>query len=67
MKTLQIEKYGELSSSLSFNDIEKPEAGPNDILVEVKAAALNPIDYKLVQGHLKEMVPLKFPCKLVTT
>jgi NADPH:quinone reductase-like Zn-dependent oxidoreductase len=31
----------------------KPSVKPNDILVEVKAASLNPIDYKMVEGHLK--------------
>ncbi|SDB25270.1 hypothetical protein SAMN03097699_0314 [Flavobacteriaceae bacterium MAR_2010_188] len=64
MKALQITKYGEIKSSLSFNDIDKPKAGPTDILVEVKAAALNPIDYKLIEGHLKEIITLEFPCTI---
>jgi NADPH:quinone reductase-like Zn-dependent oxidoreductase len=33
---------------------------PKDILVEVKAASLNPIDYKLV-GKLKDMISLDLP------
>lgn len=61
MKALQIVEYGALKDSLSIREIEKPKIKPNDILVEVKAASLNPIDYKLAEGHLKDMVPLKLP------
>lgn len=61
MKALQIIKYGAINESLSINEVAKPSVTPSDILVEVKAAGLNPIDYKLVKGNLKEMVPLHFP------
>jgi NADPH:quinone reductase-like Zn-dependent oxidoreductase len=61
MKALQIIKYGAINDSLSVKEIEKPAITSNDILVEVKAASINPIDYKLVQGHLKEMLSLNFP------
>jgi NADPH:quinone reductase-like Zn-dependent oxidoreductase len=61
MKVLQIVKYGEIKDSLSFNEIEKPSLKTNDILVEVKAASLNPIDYKMVEGKLKDMISLNLP------
>jgi NADPH:quinone reductase-like Zn-dependent oxidoreductase len=61
MKVLQIVKYGELKDGLSFSETERPSINANDILLETKAAALNPIDYKLVSGGLKEMVPLDLP------
>jgi len=61
MKVLQIEKYGELKDSLSINEIEKPSIKATDILIETKAAGLNPIDYKMVHGALKDMVPLSLP------
>lgn len=61
MKVLQIIKYGELKDSLSINEIEKPSIKASDILIETKAAGLNPIDYKMVSGGLKDMVPLSFP------
>ncbi|SEL73155.1 NADPH:quinone reductase [Maribacter orientalis] len=64
MKALQIVKYGALKDSLSINEIEKPSITSNDILVQVKAASLNPIDYKLVEGHLREMIALEFPCTI---
>jgi NADPH:quinone reductase-like Zn-dependent oxidoreductase len=61
MKALQIIKYGEIKEGLSLNEVEKPSIKPNDILIEVMAASLNPIDYKLVEGKLKDMVPLNLP------
>ena len=61
MKALQITKYGELKESLKFAKVDKPTISDSEILIEVKAAALNPIDYKIVQGHLKEVLELNLP------
>jgi len=61
MKVLQIAKYGELKDGLSFTETTKPSISATDILIETKAASLNPIDYKLVSGGLKDMVPLDLP------
>jgi len=61
MKALQIVKYGELKDGLSLNETAKPSINAGDILIETKAASLNPIDYKMVGGGLKEMVPLDMP------
>lgn len=61
MKALQIVKYGNLKDGLSIKEVEKPSIKASDILIEIKAAALNPIDYKLVSGDLKDMVPLSLP------
>lgn len=38
-----VEKHGELV----VKPRQVPTPGPNDILVEVKAAALNPVDWKI--------------------
>ena len=61
MKALQITKYGDLKDSLKFAEVDKPQIKDSEILIAVKAAALNPIDYKLAQGHLKEMLQLDLP------
>lgn len=38
--------------TLSIMDIEKPQPGPGELLVEVYAASLNPVDYKVMgNGH----------------
>ncbi len=61
MKALQIVKYGDLKDSLTIGEIKKPLVKPNDLLVAVKAVSLNPIDFKLAEGKLKEMVHLNLP------
>lgn len=61
MKALQIVQYGDLKDSLSVREVEKPSIGATDILVETRAVALNPIDYKLASGALAQMVPLDLP------
>ncbi len=61
MKALQITKYGDIKDSLAFNEVSKPTVQSNDVLIEVKAAAINPIDKSLVLGYLDAMLPLIFP------
>ncbi len=61
MKALQLKKYGEIKEGLTFKEVDKPTIKKNDILIAVKAAAINPIDYKIVEGHLKDMVTLNLP------
>ena len=52
MKILQIKGYGAIKSNLTFSEIEKPTISDNQILIEVYAASINPIDYKIVEGAL---------------
>ena len=61
MKALQITKYGDLKDSLKIGEVDIPKISDSEILIAVKAAALNPIDYKIAQGHLKDMLQLDLP------
>jgi NADPH:quinone reductase-like Zn-dependent oxidoreductase len=61
MKALQLTKYGEIKDSLTFNKVDKPTLEANDVLIEVKAAAINPIDKSIVLGNLRAMLPITFP------
>ncbi len=61
MKALQIIGYGEPKKSLAFADIEKPTPKPNEVLIKVHAAGLNPIDFKMANGDLKLIQKLTFP------
>lgn len=61
MKALQIVKYGEIKDSLAFNEISKPAVQATDVLIEVKAAAINPIDKSIVLGNLQGLLPIPFP------
>ncbi|MCE8429476.1 MAG: NADP-dependent oxidoreductase [Candidatus Methanoperedens sp.] len=64
MKAAQIRKYG----SSEVVDINKnapvPVISQGQILVEVYAAGVNPVDWKIREGYMKEMVPLIFPATL---
>ena len=35
---------------LEYVDVDKPQPGPNDVVVKVKAAAVNPLDYHFMRG-----------------
>lgn len=64
MKALLMTGYGPLAEKLKFADIAVPHVGPNDVLINVHAASLNPIDYKIVQGGLKRIEKRRFPSVL---
>jgi len=61
MKALQLIKYGEIKDSLAFNEVSKPTVQANDVLIEVKAAAINPIDKSIILGNLQSIIPISFP------
>ncbi|HEY4674906.1 MAG TPA: alcohol dehydrogenase catalytic domain-containing protein, partial [Candidatus Bathyarchaeia archaeon] len=48
MKALIFEKNG--LENLQVRDLETPSAGPDDVLVKVKMAGVNPIDFHAVEG-----------------
>jgi NADPH2:quinone reductase len=52
MKALRFSKFGP-PSVLQIEEIPVPEPGQGESLVQVKAAAVNPSDYKNVSGHFK--------------
>jgi NADPH:quinone reductase-like Zn-dependent oxidoreductase len=61
MKALQVIKYGEIKDSLAFHEVTKPTVQAKDVLIEVKAAAINPIDKSIVLGNLQGMLPIPLP------
>lgn len=56
MKATQINSYGDSSVIEIYSDAPNPEIKENQVLVEVYAAALNPIDYKVREGYLKDAI-----------
>ena len=38
-----------------------PQPGPSEVLVEVRAASMNPVDWKVRSGMLQEFFPVRFP------
>ena len=60
MKAVVLHEYGG-PSKLKYEDFPDPQAGKGEVLVRVAAAGLNPIDWKLRSGVMKEFMPLQFP------
>jgi NADPH:quinone reductase-like Zn-dependent oxidoreductase len=56
MRALRFEKTGPLDG-LTVREIPTPVPAAGELLVQVKAAALNPGDVKNVQGKMQETVP----------
>ena len=66
MRSVQMKGYG---SSSEVVEINQNAAAPNDpsdekVLVKVKAAGVNPIDWKIREGYMQQMIPLQFPSTL---
>ncbi len=60
MKALQLHGYGS-GDNLMHEEIPTPQAGPGQVLVRVRAAAVNPLDAKLASGAMRQFMPLAFP------
>jgi NADPH:quinone reductase-like Zn-dependent oxidoreductase len=63
MRAYVLKHYGGPEGSLLM-DVPAPTPRPRDILVEVRAAGLNPVDYKFRQGKLRAILRPKLPLVL---
>lgn len=61
MKALAIRRY---KAPAEIMELPRPEPGPGDLLVRVRAASINPLDYKIRDGAVKVLVPYSFPLVL---
>src|SRR5207247_2638465 len=59
MKAVRIERYGN-EEVTTLAEVERPTPGDNELLVKVRAAAVNPVDWKIRDG-LGELFGLKPP------
>lgn len=63
MKALIFKRYGK-PDQIAFADILRPVPKPDEILVEVHAAGLNPIDNMIPKGAFKPILHLQLPATL---
>jgi NADPH:quinone reductase-like Zn-dependent oxidoreductase len=63
MKAVRIHEYGN-SDVLAFEDAPMPSITSNEVLVKVVAASVNPVDWKIREGYLKEMISYPMPLTL---
>lgn len=60
MKAVYYEKYG-AAEVLRYGEQPRPEVQEGQILVRVRASSVNPVDWKIRQGHLLPVSGLSFP------
>jgi len=60
MKAMRIHDYGD-NSVLKLDQIEKRAPRADEILIKIASSSINPLDWKVKEGHLKEMLELKLP------
>ncbi|WP_309096415.1 NADP-dependent oxidoreductase [Streptomyces sp.] len=60
MKAISYSRYGG-PEVLAFGEVRDPVVGPDAVLVKVRAAAVNPVDWKAREGHLEPVLAPVFP------
>lgn len=63
MKALVLKRYGK-PDQVTLVDIPRPQPGPDELLVQVHAAGLNPVDNMIAKGLFKPILPLQLPATL---
>ncbi|RVG85127.1 NADP-dependent oxidoreductase [Sinorhizobium meliloti] len=60
MKAFILDKYKK-KGALRFGDMPEPVLGQDDVLVEIHAAGLNPLDSKIRDGEFRLILPYRLP------
>jgi NADPH:quinone reductase-like Zn-dependent oxidoreductase len=60
MKACIIESFGG-RDRLKVTDLPTPEPGEGEVLVRIRAAGVNPVDWKIREGWLNDLFPHAFP------
>lgn len=60
MKAIQIHEFGG-HEVLKYEDAPRPAPAEDEVLIKVFASGVNPIDYKIREGHAQGKFPINFP------
>jgi NADPH:quinone reductase-like Zn-dependent oxidoreductase len=60
MKAVSYDSYGD-SDVLVYRDVDRPVAGPGQVVLRVAGAAFNPVDVAIRAGFVQQVFPLTFP------
>src|SRR5450759_3920637 len=60
MRAAVLTGYGGVER-LEVREVARPDPGPGQLLVRVRAASVNPIDWKIRQGRLRLVLPGMLP------
>ena len=60
MKAMTIKDFGGVEK-LTIQDLPTPSPSENEVQIEVRYTAVNPVDWKIREGYLKSAIPHEFP------
>src|SRR5688572_7134602 len=63
MKAIRIHSYG-TSEQMKLEETPRPAIRGDEALVKIRAAGVNPVDWKIREGYLKEVYRASFPLTL---
>ena len=61
MKAFQLQQYDKKNLALNCVELPRPQVAPNEVLIEVKAAGVNPLDNMITRGDVKMITPYALP------
>ena len=63
MKAIRIHAYGH-SDQIHIEEAESPAVGSHDVLLRIRDAGVNPVDWKIREGVLRDFLPTTLPLTL---
>lgn len=60
MRAIALNEWGG-RDRLELMDLPDPKVGPDTVLIDARAAGVNPVDFKIREGYLAELLPHHFP------
>ena len=62
MRALRYKAFGAIADVLRTEEVPDPQPGDGDVLIRTRYVGVNPLDWKLVEGHFKLFARSRPPC-----